>query len=187
MEYNPISVLISALTSAGFGQFAIYAPVVIAAAAVLAAVLPQPETGSSWVPARRLLDLLAMNIGAAKNSAGGSGGGTPGVGMVAAFCIGCIGLAACSAQQVEADNATVVADIQAVNSVVVQDTRLFCAVAGPTGPLVVSVANAVGAPDVATGAAQTSVNSVCAAVNGAPVSLTTMGSVVPTATGTIAR
>lgn len=186
MEANPIPALVSALAAAGLGQIAIYAPLVIAAAAVLAAVLPQPVAGSSWAPARRLLDLLAMNIGSAKNASGSTGGGSTAAGVIAAFCVGCLSLTACSAQQMTAGNSTVVADIQAANAVVVQDARLFCAVATPAGPLVVSVANAAGAPIVATGAAKVAVDLACAAANGIPVSPPAVGTAVPTVTTAIA-
>ena len=180
MEINPIPALVSALADAGLGQIAMYSPVVIAASAVLAAVLPHPAADSLWAPARRLLDLLAMNVGSAKNASGGSGSGSAAVGMIAALCVGGLGLAACSAQQMAADNSAIVADVQAVNSVVVQDTRLFCAVATPSGPLVVSVANAAGVPIVATGAAKTAVDIACAAANGIPVAPPAVGTTVPT-------
>jgi hypothetical protein len=66
---NPISALLAALGGVpGVGPFLVYAPVLIALAAVLAAVLPVPAPDSPWAPARRLLDLVAMNFGAARNA-----------------------------------------------------------------------------------------------------------------------
>jgi hypothetical protein len=186
METNPIPALMSALAAAGLGKIVMYAPVVVAVAAVLAATLPQPAANSPWRSARRLLDLLAMNVGAAKNASSGAGGASPPISVIAMFCLGALGLSACSAPQIAAANATAVADVQAVNAVVVQDARLFCAVATPTGPLVVAVANAAGAPIIATGAAQAAVNTACAAANGIPVSPPAVGTSVPTVTTTIA-
>jgi|GEM_PF-5943885 len=61
--------LLAILTLAGMP--AEWGPVVglcvVGAASVLAAVLPQPEPGSRWEKARRLLDFLAMNLGRASN------------------------------------------------------------------------------------------------------------------------
>lgn len=70
METNAIASLIAAVANIpGLGAVAVYAPATIALAAVLAAVLPTPATGSPWLPARKLLDLVAMNFGNATNNA----------------------------------------------------------------------------------------------------------------------
>lgn len=65
-----------------------------------------------------------------------------------------IGLASCSpAQQATA----------------VKDGQLFCASATATGPLVVALANAAGAPVIVTGLAAQTVASDCAAIGAIPV------------------
>jgi hypothetical protein len=65
---NPIAALITALAGTPLAPVAVYAPLVIAVSAVLAAILPQPVAGSPWAPARKLLDLLALNVGSARNA-----------------------------------------------------------------------------------------------------------------------
>jgi hypothetical protein len=67
MQSTPISALVTALTGTALAPVAVYAPLVIAVAAILAAILPTPAPGSPWLPARKLLDLLAFNVGAAHN------------------------------------------------------------------------------------------------------------------------
>ena len=86
-------------------------------------------------------------------------------------------LAACTTPAQQAQIATAV---QNANTVALQDARLFCAVATPTGPLVIAVANAAGAPVIATGTAKAVVDASCAAVNGIPTSPPTVGTTVPT-------
>ena len=182
MEPNPISALVAALAGTSLAPLAVYAPLIVTCAAILAAILPQPVAGSPWKPARRLLDLLAMNIGAAKNI---SAPGAPPTSLTTgalfiAFAVA--SLAGCSATQ----NAQVVADIQTANTVAIQDARLFCAVATPAGPVVVAVANAAGAPVIATGTAQVVVNAACAAANGIPVVPPPVGSTVATVAAVVA-
>jgi len=181
MEENPIPALIAALSAVGLGQIALYAPLVVAFAAVLAAILPQPQPDSSWAPVRKLLDLLAMNFGAARNASQTSS--TPPSSVVQSifvFSFAALSLVACSASSLTATNAQLTTDIQAANTVAVQDARLFCAVATPTGPLVVAVANAAGVPVVATGTAKVVVDTACAAANGIPVVPPAVGSPVVT-------
>jgi hypothetical protein len=48
-------------------QAALVALVVPTVASLLAAVLPQPAEGSRWAPVRRILDILALNVGSAAN------------------------------------------------------------------------------------------------------------------------
>ncbi len=177
MEPNPIPALVAALSGTGLAPFVVYVPLVVAVSAVLAAILPQPATGSPWYPARRLLDMLAMNVGSARNlqSVPGSTSSSPLLGVLLAFGLAA-GLGACTAAQ----NAQIASDVQTANAVAVQDARLFCAVATPAGPLVVSVANAAGAPVVATGTATAIVNAACGAINGIPVIPPATGTVVPT-------
>jgi hypothetical protein len=67
MDPNAFAALISALAGTPLAPIAMYAPILIAVCAVLAAVLPVPAAGSPWVPARKLLDLVAFNIGSARN------------------------------------------------------------------------------------------------------------------------
>ncbi len=40
---------------------------VVGVSSILAAILPNPEPGSPWAKARGLLDMLAMNVGRARN------------------------------------------------------------------------------------------------------------------------
>jgi hypothetical protein len=68
MESSPIAALVAALSGTPLAPLAVYAPLVIAVAAVLAAILPTPGTGSPWLPVRKLLDLLAFNVGSARNA-----------------------------------------------------------------------------------------------------------------------
>lgn len=49
------------------GVSAKYGAAVVATAAILAAVLPQPAVGAWWVPLRKLVDLLGQNFGHANN------------------------------------------------------------------------------------------------------------------------
>jgi hypothetical protein len=67
METNAIPALAAALAGTPLAPLALYLPLAIAIAAVLAAILPIPAPDSPWQPLRKLLDLLAMNIGAARN------------------------------------------------------------------------------------------------------------------------
>ena len=67
MDPNPFAALIAALSGTALAPLAVYVPLLVAVAAMLAAVLPQPAPDSPWVPLRKLLDLAAMNVGAAKN------------------------------------------------------------------------------------------------------------------------
>ena len=67
MQANAIPALLSAVAGTPLAPFAVYLPFVIAISAVLAAILPVPAADSRWMPARKLLDLLAMNVGSAKN------------------------------------------------------------------------------------------------------------------------
>ena len=73
MENSPITALVAALAGTPLAPLSVYVPLVIAIAAVLAAILPRPPAGSPWCPARQLLDLLAFNVGAAKNAPTNSG------------------------------------------------------------------------------------------------------------------
>ena len=176
MEPNPLPALVAAMAGTGLAPIVVYVPLVVAISAVLAAIFPQPASNSPWFPLRRLLDLLAMNVGSARNlpsaPASTSSSTLPAVllafGLAASVC-------ACSTAQ----NAQIVSDVQTASVVAAQDARLFCAVATPAGPLVVSVANAAGAPVVATGTATAIVNAACGAINGIPVAPPATGSVVP--------
>ncbi len=67
MESSPIAALVTALAGTPLAPLAVYLPLVIAVSAVLAAILPTPASGSPWLPARKLLDLLAFNVGSARN------------------------------------------------------------------------------------------------------------------------
>ncbi len=182
MESNPILALVTALADTRLAPFAVYAPLIVSLAALLAAILPQPAEGSPWKPARRLLDLLAMNVGSAKNSVSTSDvirtPTTINILLISALA----SLAACSSAQ----NDKVMADIQKANTVAVQDARLFCAVATPAGPVVVAVANAAGAPVIATGTAAAVVAAACAAANGIPVVPPPVGSNVATVAAVVA-
>jgi hypothetical protein len=69
MDTNAVAALFAALGGVPIaGPVLPYIPVAVALAAILAAILPQPAADSPWVPARKLLDLVAMNIGSAKNA-----------------------------------------------------------------------------------------------------------------------
>ena len=68
MEPSLFSVLVAALANTGLAPLAVYAPITVAVAAILAAILPQPAPDSPWLPARKLLDLVALNVGSAKNA-----------------------------------------------------------------------------------------------------------------------
>ena len=68
MDPNPVIALLYALGDTPLKSLAPWVPVVMAAAAVLAAMLPQPAPGSKWAPARKLLDMLAANVGHAANA-----------------------------------------------------------------------------------------------------------------------
>jgi hypothetical protein len=70
MESSPIAALVAALTGTPLAPLAVYVPLIIAVSAVLAAILPVPPPGSPWLPLRRLLDLLAFNVGTARNLPG---------------------------------------------------------------------------------------------------------------------
>lgn len=58
---------------------------------------------------------------------------------------------------------------QAVQTAVLANGQLFCQIASVAGPAIVAAAMASGAPVIATGAAQNTVNAVCAAINAIPV------------------
>ena len=182
MEANPIPALIAALSAVGFDHLALYAPLVVAASAVLAAILPQAQPTSPWAPVRKLLDLLALNVGAARNAPPTSSSPSTPAAIQNLMVLGAFSLllAACSASSLTTNNAQLTADIQAANTVLAQDARLFCAVATPAGPLVVAVADAAGAPVVATGTAKAVVDTACAAANGIPVVPPAVGSPVVT-------
>lgn len=49
------------------GVSAKYGAMIVAVAAILAAILPQPAAGAWWVPLRKLVDLLGQNFGHADN------------------------------------------------------------------------------------------------------------------------
>ena len=183
MESNQIQSLIAALVGVNLASVASYVPLAIAVSAILAAILPQPNVNSPWVPVRKLIDLLAMNIGSAKNAteiSSATASHSSSLGVLVAF--GCtLSLVACSAAQ----NAQFVSDVQSANAIAVQDARLFCAVATPTGPLVVALADSAGAPVVATGTAATVVKAACGAISGIPVSPPNVGAVVPTVAASV--
>lgn len=71
METNPLTAFVAALANTSLAPLAAYLPLVVSVAALLAAILPNPAPGSSWFPLRKLLDLLALNIGTAKNTTNG--------------------------------------------------------------------------------------------------------------------
>lgn len=68
MDANPVIALIYALGDTPLKALGPWLPVVMATAAVLAAMLPQPAPGSKWEPARKLLDMMAVNVGHATNA-----------------------------------------------------------------------------------------------------------------------
>ncbi len=68
MESSPIAALVAALSGTPLAPVAVYVPLAIAVAAILAAILPTPAPGSPWLPARKLLDLMAFNVGSARNA-----------------------------------------------------------------------------------------------------------------------
>ena len=67
MDTNPVLALITALGDTQLKEFAPWMPVLVAVAAVLAAILPPVDANSKWAPARKLLDMVAMNVGHAVN------------------------------------------------------------------------------------------------------------------------
>jgi hypothetical protein len=69
MESNSVVALVAALSDTPLAPIVVYIPLAMAAAALLAAVLPHPAPGSAWAPARAALDAVAMNFGNAKNMA----------------------------------------------------------------------------------------------------------------------
>ncbi len=142
MEPNPIPMLVAALAGTRLAPLAIYAPLVVAVAAVLAAVLPQPVDTSPWKPARRLLDLLAMNVGAAKNATGPASAPPMPGGLLAALLL--LGLGACSAAQV----ADTQAQLATVNAVVCQADKSAPVLVTLAAPVATAIDPAV-APAVA--------------------------------------
>lgn len=60
--------LSQALAAAGLGTPVIgYVAAAVTICSVLDAVIPQPAPGSHWLPARKLLSMVALNLGAASN------------------------------------------------------------------------------------------------------------------------
>ncbi len=49
------------------GVSAKYGTAIVATAAILAAILPQPAADAWWAPLRKLVDLLGQNFGHASN------------------------------------------------------------------------------------------------------------------------
>ena len=68
MDASSLLALLTALGDTPLKAFAPWVPVIMATSAVLAAVLPQPAPDSKWAPARKLLDMLASNVGHATNA-----------------------------------------------------------------------------------------------------------------------
>ena len=67
MDPTIISAFVDSLQGTGLAPLVAYVPIVVASSAILAAILPTPAADSKWMPLRKLLDLLALNVGAAKN------------------------------------------------------------------------------------------------------------------------
>ncbi len=68
MESNSVNALMAALSETPLAPLVVYLPLVMGVAALLATVLPRPQPGSPWAPARAALDLVAMNFGQATNA-----------------------------------------------------------------------------------------------------------------------
>ncbi len=89
MDQAPLMLMLHAL------GLDVYLPLVlsiIGLASAVAAILPQPQPGSSWVVMRKLLDLVAMNVGAARNIAPSASSPMPPSIPMAMACLLCIGL-----------------------------------------------------------------------------------------------
>lgn len=122
MEQNPIILIVQAISGTYLAPVSAYVPIVIAVAAVLAAILPRPVEGSPWGPARKLLDLMAMNIGNARNTtqSGSAGGGNP-LSLLCLFVAASL-ITGCSTSQ----DAVVAADVQSADRVISTGVQLAC-------------------------------------------------------------
>lgn len=63
-----VTVPVDTVTLSGVNLWLTIAGLVIGCASSIAAVLPKPAEGSKWTFFRKILDLLAANIGNAKNA-----------------------------------------------------------------------------------------------------------------------
>ena len=94
MDPNLVPALVAALAGTPFAPLVVYAPLAVALAAILSAALPHPAPGSPWAPLRAVLDLLAVNVGNAKNAAPPPSA-PPAAGAAALALLACLGLSAC--------------------------------------------------------------------------------------------
>jgi len=158
--FDPIQLLLAT-------PYAWVVPYVFAAAgccAVVTAVVPAPKSGplaALW----SMLNFIGANWGHAKNVAPAvSVEAPPKTGAASAMLILAVAglsLAACAAPTS--------AGVQTTEQKAVVAGQLFCAQATATGPLVVALADAAGAPVVVTGAASATVAAACAAIGAIPV------------------
>jgi len=166
MDQNPVALLVTALQGTSLAPVAVYLPIIVAIAAILAAILPQPVEGSPWLPARKLLDMLAFNMGNAKNT---PQAGKPGTGIVPSMVLvvaASVITSACSAQQ----NVTLTADAQATSQVVAADSRLACQLNADASTVLSSVEAAGVKPGASVNAAEVTAKNICnALVMPAPV------------------
>ena len=168
------------------GPFLPYIPLVCGLAAIIDAVVPPPPEGSPWVGARKVVHMMALNIGYARNAV--PSGAIPASVAEKATEMRAVTAAVESAagelaQRAEGKpEAVKIVPVLALlaaglalsacttaNRIVV-DGQLFCATATAAGPLVVALANASGAPVIVTGAAAADVAAACRVIGAIPVS-----------------
>ena len=113
-------------------SLAAYIPYVVLAAAILAAVLPQPPAGSPWESARKLLDIVALNVGHSRNSSASqsSNNNTPPVSII--VLVLALSLGACTTAQLQNEAVR----LAAINQIV-------CSVDATVQPILVPLAAAV--------------------------------------------
>jgi hypothetical protein len=124
-----------------------------------------------WQPARKLLDLLAMNVGAAKNAPAAPSSLPPAGGAVAALLL--FGLGGCTASQV----ATTQARLATVNAAVCQADKSAPTVVALAAPVATAVDPAAapaiaGAVQLDTTLIHPAIVAACAAVGAQPVAVT---------------
>ena len=141
----------------------VYAPVILAViglASALAAILPVPQAGSNWGAARAALDLIACNIGQARNAShtpNSSPNSTKTGAKLGAIMLLAGTIAACTSTE------------RASVTTAITDGQLYCATATASGPLIVALAEAAGAPISVIGKTAATVSQLCGVISAIPV------------------
>jgi len=150
----------------------VYAPVILAViglASALAAILPVPQAGSNWGAARAALDLIACNIGQARNASHTPGApatpATPNSSPNSTKTGAKLGAIMLLAGTIAACTSTERASV----TTAITDGQLYCATATASGPLIVALAEAAGAPISVIGKTAATVSQLCGVISAIPV------------------